>query len=104
MIKITDVRVWSVNNGGNFLGNASITLDGQFVVTGFKIMNGRNGVFAMMPSVKMDRPKDPTKPYKDTAFALNKEFRDYICSRIIEAYKSKQNNGGGGYEEGSLPF
>lgn len=100
MLRVTDVRVFPIRNGRVLLANASVTFDDCFVVTGFKVLNGSRGIFVSMPSTKADKPKDPLKPYVDTAFPINAVFRSYLNDRILEAYKNSQ----GGVDGDDLPM
>lgn len=56
-MEITDVRVKVLDNPGSPLrALCSITLDGDFVVRDFKILDGTSGLFVAMPSRKVTMP------------------------------------------------
>lgn len=76
-IPITEVRVTGLQNAGNLVAVASVTFAGALVVTGVKMVNGRNGVFVSMPS-----RKDNDGNYHDTVFPLSKEGRDAILGAV----------------------
>lgn len=82
-ITITKVNIYPVTSGGKVKAMASITLDSEFVVNGFKVIEGTNGVFVSNPSERRN-----TGEYKDTSFPITKDFREYLNRTILEAYKS----------------
>ena len=49
---ITDVRIKKVNDNTKVAAKASVTFDSAFVVHGFTIINGKNGLFVAMPAIK----------------------------------------------------
>lgn len=66
------------------LAYASLTLDEIFVVTGIKLIKGKNGKFITFPQYKT---KD--EDYRDVCFPLNKELRDDITDLVIVEYNKK---------------
>lgn len=68
-------------------GLASITLDGVFVVSGLKVVEGGKGLFVSMPS-----RKDSKGEYKDICFPVTKDFRDQIIKTVLDAYAEKSGN------------
>lgn len=64
---------------------ASVTFDDSFVVRNMKIVQGdkEKGLFLCMPSRKM---ADGT--YKDMVHPVNQNFRSYLESHIMEAYRN----------------
>lgn len=109
------MKIHKLKDGGNLLAYASITFDHCFVVKNFKLMQGPNGIFLCMPSEKLKEPKNG-KAYADTAFSLNKDFKDYMNQTAVDWYNA---GGDPGYQsvkvsdlpanlvevdEGSLPF
>ena len=79
-MNITEVRITKIASD-NMLAYASITIDKQFVVTGLKVINGRNGLFVAMPSRKVG------EEYKDIAFPITKEAREYIQASVLEEFE-----------------
>ena len=79
------------NSTNNVKAMASITFDNVFVVTGIRVLQGQNGMFAAMPS-----RKTASGEYKDVCFPLNGDFRKEINDKVIEAYNKEveqsQNN------------
>jgi stage V sporulation protein G len=79
-MNVTAVKVFPVNED-KLKAYASITFDNCFVVRNLKVINGNNGLFVAMPSVKR---KDGT--YQDTAHPLNNEMRKAIETKVLEEY------------------
>lgn len=82
---ITDIRVYPFegNKKSNLVAMVSVTFGGVFVVTGLKIMDGKNGLFVSMPSIKTSKGE-----YKDSAFPLTKEFRKVLSDSILNAFEA----------------
>ena len=80
---ITDIRIYPFEGDkkSNLLAIVSVTFGGVFVVTGFKIMDGKKGLFVSMPSIKTSKGE-----YKDFAFPLTKEFRKVMSDSILNAF------------------
>lgn len=79
-MKVTGVKISKLENGGKTKALTSVTFDEVFVVTGFKVIEGPNGIFVANPSVKRE------EKYVDTAFALTKEFRAEIQEAVLAEY------------------
>lgn len=81
-LSITDVRVRPYAKADDKLkAFASITLNGCFVVTDLKVIQGKKGLFVAMPSRKR---RDGS--YKDVAHPLDQETRDRIEVTVLKAY------------------
>ena len=81
-LNISDVRVRIIKKDDNKLkAVASITIDECFVVHDIKVIEGDNGLFIAMPSVKR---KDGE--FKDIAHPINSETREMIQKTIIDKY------------------
>ena len=91
-MKIT-ARIYKSNTTTGVLGYGSICLDGVFVIDNVRVVNGKNGKFASMPS---RQKQDGT--YTDVAYPITKEMRDAINTAVLEAYEKAA--AGGGTNEG----
>ncbi len=94
-MNITQVKITPLDSG-NTKAFASITIDNEFVVTGLRIINGRNGLFVSMPSRKNSKPDDGTEQYKayiDTSYPITKESRDQIMELVLAKYYDTEING-----------
>lgn len=84
-MKITDVKIYKVDKK-NLLAFANITIDGEFVVHGFRVVEGRKGPFVACPSAYSEKDKE----YYDTAFPVTKDCREYLTKCVLDAYDSAQ--------------
>lgn len=81
MIRITDVRV-TLRTDDKLRAFASITLEGEFVVRGLKVIEGQDGhLFVAMPSRKR-----PNGTYQDVAHPITPGFRNLLEEAVIGQY------------------
>ena len=90
-MKIT-AKVFKNKGDGAIKANASITFDGEFVVTGLKIVSGSKGLFVTMPATK-----SLDGEWKDTSFPLNKEFRQKIQEIVLKEYNGDDDSDDSGF-------
>lgn len=91
-----DVKIRTLHTSGPVLANASVDLNGCFVIRGIKVMDSSGGPFISMPSYK-DR-----NGYKDICFPCTKEFHQQFHQAVLDAYQQsltqlpqrQQENGG----------
>ncbi len=86
MAEITEVRIFKSKMDGTIKAYASVTLDGEFVVKGLKVLEGENGLWVGMPGKKDLRSGE----FKDTFHPITREARDKITSAVLEAYESAE--------------
>ena len=84
-MKVTEVRITKLNNTGDLKGFASICLDGEFVVDGYKIIN-RDGELRVLNPDKSKKNADGTFEHRDTAYATSPELKAKIIAAIKEEY------------------
>lgn len=82
-MEITEIRV-TLRDEERLKGFANVTFDDSFVVRGMKIIQGNNGYFVSMPSRKR-----PDGTYQDIAHPINKQMRQAIEKRVLEAYEKE---------------
>jgi len=110
-MNITEVKIHKLDSD-NMKAYASITIDKQLVITGLKVIHGKNGYFVAMPSRKDEKEQDEKKKYKDIVFPITKEAREYIQARVLEEYekgtykeyKEEQDNKLDDIDSSELPF
>lgn len=81
-MRLTEVKVFPVNDDEKLKAYATIVFDDCFVVRDLKIIHGNSGLFVAMPSKKK---KDGT--YRDTAHPLNNETRRLIEEAVLGEYE-----------------
>lgn len=119
---ITEVRVSLRENEGKRLkAYATVTFDNSFVVRNIKVVEGNNGLFVAMPAKKLKQfctrcgrkvdvgsrycnhcgmqlplpPRDTSNKqatHQDLAHPINQEFRDYLQSKVLDAYYKEKEN------------
>ncbi len=85
-MEISDVQIY-IANEDKLKAYATITIDRCFVIRDLKIILGTGGLFVAMPAKKR---KDGT--FRDIAHPVNKEMRDKLEKRVLEAYQSAISN------------
>ncbi len=81
-MEITEIRV-TLRDEERLKGFANVTFDNAFVIRGMKIIQGNDGYFVSMPSRKR-----PDGTYQDIAHPVNKEMREHIEQKVLEAYEA----------------
>lgn len=82
-MEITEIRV-TLRDEERLKGFANVTFDDAFVIRGMKIIQGNNGFFVSMPSRKR-----PDGTYQDIAHPVNKDMRQTIEMKVLEAYEAE---------------
>jgi stage V sporulation protein G len=121
------------NEGKRLKAYATVTFDNSFVVKNIKVVEGNNGLFVAMPARKAKQfcprcgkkvdmgsrycnhcgvqlplpPKDlgssKQTTHQDLAHPINQEFRDYLQSRVLEAYEQEKTLGPGESDKEETP-
>ncbi|NQT06271.1 MAG: septation protein SpoVG family protein [Candidatus Omnitrophica bacterium] len=80
--KIEVVRIYRFQNGGSVKAFADIQFDEDYIVKGFKLVEGKEGLFVSMPS----EPGKNGKWY-NTFVPLSDEVKGRIASTVLNAYE-----------------
>lgn len=83
-VKVEVDRIYRFDNGGQLKAFADIVVDGQFAVKGFRVVDGKKGLFVSMPS---EVGKDGT--WYNTFKPITKEASAELNRAILEAYKQE---------------
>ena len=91
------IKVRRINSSSSFKGIASVLIDGLMEIDGFKIINGRNGLFVSMPSHKGEVMEDGVKVEKyfdDVRFPSEEclEFSKELKEAILSAYNNTSSS------------
>lgn len=66
---------------GNLKAFASITIEDKIVITGLKVLDGKNGLFISFPKYKYSNGD-----YKDIAYPLSKDIRNNLTKLVLSEY------------------
>lgn len=80
-MKEIDVKIRHRNESGPTLAYASVELGGCFVIRDVRVVEGKNGLFAAMPSRKVG------DKFEDICFPCTKELHQRINDAVLEAYR-----------------
>ena len=80
-MRVTEVKIYSVKDGGRLKAYATVVFDDCFIVRDLKVIDGSKGLFVSMPS---RRRKDGS--YRDIAHPLNTDMRKDIEDLIISHF------------------
>ena len=94
-MEITEVRI-ALRSEDKLKAFANVTLDGEFVVRGVKVIQGSNGYFVSMPS---RRRSDGT--YQDICHPVNPPMRRKLEMAVLDAYLAELKKSGELEEEGA---
>ncbi len=85
-MEITDVRVHKVNKEENpkLKGYATVKIDDCFLISGIRIIEGKERTFCAMPHKKI--VKDGVIRSEDIVHPTNEETRNMFESKILEEY------------------
>ena len=83
MLNITDIRITPIANDDKLRAYAAIVLEGAFLVGDLRVVEGEDGYFVAMPS---RRKRDGS--YKDIAYPLTNEVREFLERRVLEAFEA----------------
>lgn len=88
-MKVTSKVYLTKKEMGNLKAFASITIEDKIVITGLKVVKGKNGLFINFPQYK-----DSNGDYKDIAFPLSKETRNNLTKLVLTEYNKtlKENS------------
>ncbi len=82
MAEFTDIKIFKSKSSGKIKAFVNLTIDGEFVVHGIKIMESDKGLWVAMPS-----QKNALGEYNDVFHPVTKEARHKLIEAVIEAYQ-----------------
>lgn len=104
-------RIDKVLSDSKVLAIASVSLDGQFVIKGLRVVDGNKGLFVAGPQSSY-KDKDGKVKYQDLFFPISNAGKVDLEKAVLDAYSQKlsqtqdQPIDGGGHSQdgGILPF
>lgn len=86
MLNITDIRINKVENDEKLRAYAALVIDDCFLVGDIRVVEGEDGFFVAMPN---KRKRDGS--FKDIAYPINNEAREFIERKVLLAYEAATN-------------
>ena len=87
---ITKVSVYTLNDSNSkTVALATVTISDCLVLTGLKIVKGKNGMFVSMPQRKLSKPDKNGNEYADIFFPVTHDFREELNNAILDEYDKK---------------
>lgn len=83
-MNITSIKITPID-GDKTKAFASITMDNEFVVTGLKVLTGKNGLWVGMPNRKSQDGE-----YHDIVFPCTKEAREQIMEEVLAKFYAQE--------------
>lgn len=80
-MEIVDVKIRMMEGVDKMKAIASVNFEDEFVVHDIKVIEGKNGIFVVMPSKKVGKDK-----FVDVAHPLNSAVRMKLQKSVIDAY------------------
>lgn len=90
-MEITEIRVFLRESPDKKLkAYTTVTFDDAFVVRNIKVIQGSSGLFIAMPSRKVaSKDGSGEVQHRDIAHPITQEFREYLQTKVLEAYKKE---------------
>lgn len=87
---ITNISVYTLNDSNSkTVALATVTIADCLVLTGLKIISGKNGMFVSMPQRKLSKPDKNGNGYVDIFFPVTHDFREELNNAILDEYDKK---------------
>lgn len=71
---------------------ATITIAGNFMIHGIKVIEGSKGLFVSMPNNSFEGKDGQTK-YSDICHSITAEMKNLVDKVVLKAYEQAQNMG-----------
>lgn len=87
---ITNISVYNLNDtNSKTVALATVTIADCLVLTGLRIVKGKNGMFVSMPQRKLSKPDKNGNEYADIFFPVTHDFREELNNAILDEYDKK---------------
>ena len=80
-MKITNLKIRKIFNGGLLKAIVSVTLDDQLAIHDIKVIYAKEKLFLIMPN-----KKNPDGTFRDIVHPINSDFRERLEKTVLSAY------------------
>lgn len=80
-MKLTRIDVYRTKGNSTLKANVNISIDDKIVIKGFKVVEGKKGLFVSNPSSKGTDGK-----YYDICYCLNEKTKKTLENKILDEY------------------
>ena len=81
-LSIKVIKVYPIKES-NLKAFVDISIEDSFIIRGLKVMNGKNGLFVLLPTVQ--NKKD--EKYYETVSCSTTDIKDDLTNTVLAAYK-----------------
>ena len=85
-MKITDVKIRKIDNGGSLRAVAEVTFNDEILVRDIRLIEGNRGWFAAMPS-----RKDRDGNYHNIVSLSDSAMKEQMNLAVLDAYENQEN-------------
>jgi len=85
VINLQVFRIYKLENSKYTKAFADVVINGEILIRGIRVVDGKNGLFVSMPQ---EQSKD--KKWYDTVRCLNRDVRNMLTDEVLAAYRAKE--------------
>lgn len=78
------VKITKIINAEKLKAYATACFDDNFLITGIRVIDSKNGIFVAMPS-----RRKKSGEFMDVCFPVTREMRERISREVLAAYKEE---------------
>lgn len=79
-----NVKIVKMINAGKLKAYATACFDDNFLITGIRVIDSKNGIFVAMPS-----RRKRSGEFTDICFPITREMRERISAEVLAAYEEE---------------
>lgn len=83
-LEISIMKIHRLPEGNRTKAFVDLGVNDVLLIKGVKVIDGKNGLFVAMPS-ELDRKNEK---WFERVRCINKEFKEHVSQKVLEAYES----------------
>ena len=84
----SSIRIHLLNGSDKAKAMASCLVSNAVMITGIRVVEGKNGLFISMPQKKNSKTGD----FSDIAFPISKEMREELSRNVLDEFERTANS------------